>query len=128
MKQIKKLTKLNKRRQQLARRLTQGLIKTQEVVVPRTRPGASHLYQMYAIKVPSNRRVRLIQFLKANGVQASVHFDPPVHRQVFYKQFSRRLLPNTDKLSQTEVTLPLYPGMNFGDIDYIAKTIENFFA
>jgi len=122
--QFKKLNQLNTRRRQLARRLTNKLKDLPQIITPAEQPQAYRVYQMYAIRIQHINRTKFIKKLKQHGIQASVHFDPPVHRQTYYKNMANQSLPITDKLSQTEVTLPLYPDMTFKDIDYLADTIN----
>lgn len=124
--QLDKLILLNKKRQKLATHLTNKLANVKNISTPIIKSNADHIYQMYPIRVNNLNRTELIKCLKENGIQASVHFDPPVHRQDFYRKFSRKSLPNTDKLSQSEITLPLYPDMTLKDIDYIAGVIKKF--
>jgi perosamine synthetase len=123
--QFKKLNSLNQRRRRLAHRLTKQLSSIQGLITPYEEEKAYHVYQMYVLKLENIDRTQFIKKLKAKGIQASVHFDPPVHQQTFYKKFADRKLPITDELSRTEVTLPLYPGMRFKDIDYIASVIKS---
>ena len=122
--QMKKLTSFNQRRRKLAHLLTQKLKNIPQVITPYDPKNTYHVYQMYALKLKGVNRTQFIKKLKAKGIQASVHFDPPVHQQSYYKKFADKKLLVTEKLSQTEVTLPLYPDMTFKDIDYLAKTIK----
>ncbi len=122
--QVKKLRSFNQKRRQLSKRLTQKLKNISQIITPFEDSRVYHVYQMYPIKLVGLDRTQLIKKLKAHGIQASVHFDPPVHRQTFYQKYATRRLPQTDKLSQTEVTLPMYPDMTIKDIDYIASTIK----
>ena len=49
----------------------------------------SHSYQMYSVLVKTNKRSSLLHFLKKNGVDASVHFDPPLHKQTYLKNIQQ---------------------------------------
>ena len=63
--------------------------------------------------------------MRAEGIEASVHFDPPVHLQTFYrKNFGTVHLPRTEELAKTAVTLPLYPDILGEDIKRIADTLK----
>ncbi len=126
--QFRKIAKLNARRRQLAKLLSLGLKSVPHLLPIESAKGVTNVYQMYAARLVGFDRAKFISGLKQAGIQASVHFDPPVHRQKFYRRFKRRDLPATDELSQTEVTLPLYPGMNQQDIDYIVRTIKRILA
>ena len=46
----------------------------------------THSYQMYSILVKSNKRNSLLYFLKKKKIEASAHFDPPLHKQKYLKR------------------------------------------
>ena len=81
---------------------------------------------MYTVRVPAGKRDALVNFLRENGVGASVHFDPPVHMQGFYADnYPESLpLPNTELLSNSLITMPMHPSMTKENIDYIVEVIE----
>jgi dTDP-4-amino-4,6-dideoxygalactose transaminase len=61
---------------------------------------------MYAIKLPAERRDRVLIGLQQAGVGASAHFDPPVHWQTAYSA-PPVSLPVTERLSRSVITLPI---------------------
>ena len=81
---------------------------------------------MYSVLVKANKRNNLLFYLKNRGIEASVHFDPPLHRQKYLKKYSTRL-PNTEVLAKRLVTLPIYPSLKKKEINKIFKTIENWY-
>ena len=60
------------------------------------------------------------------NIEASVHFDPPLHQQKYLKKYSKKLV-NTEKLSKEIITLPIYPKLNQIEIKKILKTIKNWY-
>lgn len=122
--QFKKINQLNHRRRLLAKKLTAELKTTPEIIPLMPMAGAESVYQMFCVRLERIDRTKFIAGLQQAGIQASVHFDPPVHRQKFYRQFSRQTLSKTEKLSQSEVTLPLYPDMSSNEIELIIKSVR----
>ena len=59
---------------------------------------------------------------KRNGIEASVHFDPPVHLQSFYRNGDK--LPVTEDVCRKVVTLPMFPGMKQEELNYIVEKLE----
>lgn len=60
--------------------------------------------------------------LNEKGIQTSVHY-PAVHRfSIYEKDYIE--LPNTDFVSNNEITLPMYSSLSFGDVDYITNSLE----
>ena len=56
-----------------------------------------------------------------------VYFQP-IHLTEFYKQnFGAQVLPNTLHVSDTVLTLPLYPNMTTEEKNYIIDTTNEFF-
>ena len=66
------------------------------------------------------------QFLKKNNIEASAHFDPPLHQQKYLKKYSKKL-PNTEKLAKEIITLPIYPILRQNDLNRIFKVIKNWY-
>ncbi len=81
-----------------------------------------HVYQMYTVKVAEGiDRNLFVLRLREAGIGASVHFDPPVHQQVFYKkEFKQDDLSVTEKVAERIVTLPLFPTLTEEEIVYMA--------
>ena len=79
-------------------------------------PGFRHVYHMYVVRLrDSGIRDEVVARLRSLGVEASVHFDPPVHQHVFYRDRFRQPdggLPVTDAVAGSVVTLPLSTGMS----------------
>ncbi|OGZ97673.1 MAG: hypothetical protein A3D41_03205 [Candidatus Sungbacteria bacterium RIFCSPHIGHO2_02_FULL_41_12b] len=126
--QMKKLSGLNAKRKKHAEYLNSSLnsLETEGLIeLPREFPGAESVWQMYVIKVKPEVRDGLVLKLRENGIGASVHFDPPVHLQTFYKKnFPVKSLPATEKLSKSVITLPLFPDLTESELDYIVGHVK----
>lgn len=119
--QIKKIDNFNKKRQKNSDYLTYKLDKSL-IETPITADNCSHVYQMYTIKVKPIYRNDLVAMLNEAGINASVHFSPAVHEQNPFKNFRKDSLSNTKKLSSSIITLPMFPNISKGDLDYIINT------
>ena len=82
---------------------------------------------MYTITIKKFLRNKLLYFLKSKGIEASAHFDPPLHKQKYLKKFIRNDLENTNKLSDEILTLPIFPGMKKKETMYVINNIYKFF-
>jgi len=123
--QLKKLDEMNNHRRALAKYYNTKLQNIKEVSCTCEQNHCKHVYQMYTITVDKKIRDLLVKTLNEKGIGASVHFDPPVHKQTYYsnKDFDTSDLNVTEKLCKEIITLPMYSSMNFEDIEYISKTI-----
>jgi len=125
--QLKKLDKMNQQRQLLADHYAKGIRQNKlPVKVPAVQSGATHVYQMYTVQANPARRDAWVLEMRKNGVEASVHFDPPVHLQPFYQEHypSRCQLPNTEVLARSLMTLPMYPDLKPPEICRILNVMK----
>ena len=128
--QMKKINELNARRKKFAAYLTNKLSSVSGLRPLTALPECDHVYQMYVVQLShAALRDKLVRALRARGIGASVHFDPPVHQQVFYRKRNGAVsLPVTEHLASRVITLPLFPDMSFHDCDDIARAIKEEMA
>lgn len=125
--QMKKLGKLNAERRKIAERYIKNLCHMPAIHPQHVPEGFVHSWQMFTIVVPQSVRNALLNYLRSNGVAASVHFDPPVHEQPIYQDMRHGTqLEVTHKVARSLITLPIFPSMNEGDVDYICQLILDF--
>ncbi len=117
----------NAARQKLAARYDAALAGT-PLVLPRRRPGCTHVFHLYAIR--STQRDALQAHLKEQGVAALIHYPVPVHLQPAYAvrlRVSGGGLPETEKAAREVLSLPLYPELREADQDQVIAAILAFF-
>lgn len=124
--QLKKIDKLNNLRRKHAAYLNKHLKSVKSIEIPVEAKNCKHVYQMYTVKLKNPAlRDKFVLALRNKGIGASVHFDPPVHLQPFYKNnYKTNNLPITEKVSKSIVTLPMFPKITKKELDYIIKTIK----
>jgi len=90
-------------------------------------PGITHNGHMFYMLLESHRqRKKLIEYLDENGIMAIFHYVP-LHKAPFWKgKYDHISLPVTDRVSETLLRLPLYYGMEPGEVEYIAGRISLF--
>ena len=121
--QMKKLNRMNDARRVHAAKYNE-LLDANLFDLPVEMPGRKHVYQMYTIKLKGIDRTKFLADLRAQGIGATVHFDPPVHTQPFYAELcgSANLdLSVTNKIAATIATLPMYPTMTADDVAFVAN-------
>ncbi len=86
-------------------------------------------YHIMPILLPSNiNRNEIVQKLKNDGIQSSMHY-PPFWNFSSYKNFFKpENTPVTDTICQRQLTLPLFPNMKFEDIDTVVDSLESAIA
>lgn len=130
IKQIEKLDKLIRMRQDNANYMSSHLSKISKIKIPKSPEGYSHAYQMYTIRLPDKKtRDNLQQHLTRLKIFSKVYFSP-IHLTEFYmNKFNckKGQLPVTEKISEQVLTLPMYPGLTKEEMDYIINSISSFF-
>jgi len=124
--QLKRLDEMNARRIAWANYFNEKITNPQ-IIKPVAAAGASHVFQMYIIRM-ENGRDEMMKKLKAAGVGATIYCNPPVHQQPYYqkKYFTADdQLPNTIKAAKENIILPMYPAMTSIEIDYIINIINS---
>ncbi|MBT4192082.1 MAG: DegT/DnrJ/EryC1/StrS family aminotransferase [Candidatus Diapherotrites archaeon] len=128
--QMKKLDEINALRQKHSLYLNKQLeeVVGDKLIVPKSNNIENHVYQMYVIKLnEANDRDALLKHLKDNKIGASVHFEPVVHQQTYFKQKYPITLKVTEDIQRRIITLPMFPGLKQEELDYMVLKIEEFF-
>ena len=76
-----------------------------------TKDGVEHSFHIYPILMEN--RDKIIKSVKEK-VDLKVHYPLPVHRLLAYKNSYN--LPITDKIAFKEISLPIYPGVNYDSV------------
>ncbi len=126
--QMKKIDQMNNLRRERAIYLSQKLKGLPDIELPREMPHAKHVYQMYTIKIKQGNRDALVRRLKDQGIEASVHFDPPVHLHQYYQKkygYKKGDFPVSEKLSSSIITLPMHPAITKREINYLSSILKH---
>jgi dTDP-4-amino-4,6-dideoxygalactose transaminase len=68
-------------------------------------------------------RQNLIDYLRAAGIQTTIHY-PPVHLLSLYRQLHPNLhLPRTEAFAERELTLPLHPRISTAMLEMIVARL-----
>ncbi|MFI5196075.1 MAG: DegT/DnrJ/EryC1/StrS family aminotransferase [Chitinophagales bacterium] len=124
---LKYLASWTIQRQQIAAGYDEGLQGIDGLVLPCTHPDATHVYHLYVIR--SDKRDHLSKHLSANGIDTLIHYPVPPHLQKALGRLGYRKgdFPIAEKLANTCLSLPVWPGMEQNDIAYIIETIKKFY-
>jgi dTDP-4-amino-4,6-dideoxygalactose transaminase len=68
-------------------------------------------------------RTAVIEALKARGVQSSIHYPPFWVFSAYKGFFTPQDAPIAAEICGRELTLPLYPDMTDGDVDFVTSTL-----
>lgn len=127
--QFNKLEKLISQRRKNANYLNSRLRKNLKIEVSGEYKNHKSVYQLYTIRLGSKKiRNNLMKYLTKKGIMSKIFFDP-VHLTKFYSvnHDRKNILPITEKISDSILTLPLFPGLKKEEMNYICDCIDEFF-
>ena len=123
--QLTRLSQYVERRREIARQYDQAFAS-----VPDIRPVlAPHVsrssYHLYVIRVSAQKRLQLVERLRASGIEVNVHYIP-VYHQPFYRQrgFAGYHLPNSEQYYSEAVSLPMYPSLSNEQVDFVIAEVS----
>lgn len=98
------------------------------VVTPRELANVRAVYHLYVVRVPGGRREALAEFLKANGVQAGIHYPIalPYLNAYSYLNHTPTDFPESLKASGEILSLPMFPELSESQISFVADRIREF--
>jgi len=124
--QLQKLPAFVEKRRRNARFLTKKLSEVERLQLPVEPRGFRHGWYLYTVRLRDGgktERDRVVRELRNRGVGVAAYYRVPIHLMPYYRQFSRRRLPETEKASEQVFSLPVHPGVAPKEIHYVAGSV-----
>lgn len=100
--------------------------KIRGVTLPETSPQVHHVYHQYTIRVAEDLREAFRDKLATKGIPTDIYYPIPVHR---LKSFdSKELLPNSELIARTCLSLPMHPGLTNSQIGRVIDAVNQVAA
>ena len=91
--------------------------------VPKIPQDSVSVWAQYTLQ--SNKRDRIISFLKENNIPAMIYYPKPMHQQPAYKKFTlNKDLNESTKLSESVFSIPIHPYLTDLEIEYIIENLK----
>jgi dTDP-4-amino-4,6-dideoxygalactose transaminase len=125
---LKYLREWTIRRKQTAQCYSEALKGIGDLVLPETHFDATHVYHVYVIR--TSHRDELQKYLTDDGIGVLIHYPIPPHLQKAYEHlgFKRGDFPIAEEISNSALSLPVYPGLKPSEVDYICDSIRRYFS
>jgi len=119
--QLSRLPGFNARRNEIAARYGAAL---HGVVTPVTRPGATHVFHQYTIRVL--KRDAFVSRLTERGIGTGVYYPIPVHRQKPFIElgYGDQSFPVSEQLSEEVLSIPVHPGLSDADVETVIEAVN----
>ena len=123
--QMRKLDKFLKRRRELAERYNNAFIECDNIVTPYQLPDTQSGWHLYIVQVKNHDRKQVFETLRDKGIGVNVHYIP-VYMHPYYQEHGYKDVhcANAEEIYSHIISLPLYPGLNDDQQDYVIDTLK----
>lgn len=128
--QLRKLDALNRRRIEIAMKITEGLHDVPGLTLPAVRPENRHVFHLYPLEIHAERfgmdKDDFILVMREKGVKIGTHYIPLHWSTAFQKRgFRKGQFPVADALAERLVTLPIHPRLTDEGVQYLVASIRS---
>ena len=114
------------RRGAIAEKYRTGLAACSGVRTLRTEPGNVHNHHKFVMHVED--RASLVRKLDARGIQTSVHYTLPLHRQPCFSGIVDAVsLPAVEAAAETILSLPMYAELTDEEADFVVRAVADHY-
>ena len=123
--QLDRLAEFNRRRTELVKQYKEGLQGIDGIELPGDPSYPhDHAYHLFVVKILAMARERFMQRLSDYNVGYGLHF-PACHLLKYVKErFGVVKLPETERVESRILSLPLFPDMTDGDVEYVCTAVR----
>lgn len=130
--QLKHVQGWNAARVEVASKYTDRLSDVAPVTTPTEAPDSTHVYHLYVVQVPPDEREAFRDFLDERGIDTGRHYETPAHQHPAVQDHPAvagelPTLPETERLYERNVSLPMHPRLSESEIDRVCEAIEAYF-
>lgn len=124
---LRYLESWNCERQAIAKKFCKE-IKNEKIVVPMYNDDSPSENVWHIFPVLVENRDCFIEYLDKNGIGYNIHYPKPIveHGAYLDMHISAKGFPITERICYEEVSLPLYPGMDEKEIEYIIDIVNAY--
>jgi dTDP-4-amino-4,6-dideoxygalactose transaminase len=124
--QLRSLKRFNSLREERVQWYRQLLGQDPRWIIPFEEYAGTSAFHLFVVVLAEGiPRREVMCFLKAHGIQTSIHY-PPIHRFTCYRKrsHSHRDLARTDELGRRILSLPLFPEMTPEQVEFVCSSLR----
>lgn len=121
------LDEWNQQRRDAARFYTHALARIDHLGLPPVPEGSDPVWHLYVVRTPQPEL--LAAFLAERGIHTARHYPEPPHLAPAYRclGFTSGDFPVAEALAREALSLPLYPGISEGQLEWVCEAIHDYF-
>jgi len=94
------------------------------IIVPKAKIELNHVWHLFTIR--TKNRNKMSNFLIENGIQTSIHYPIPPHKQKAYIEWKNTSYPISEKIHKEILSLPMGSFLKNNDINKIIETVNKY--
>jgi dTDP-4-amino-4,6-dideoxygalactose transaminase len=123
--QVKKAEKYWKKREEVAQKYRQAFTKNPHITMPVEAKNSKHGRHIFPIWVAPEKRDSILEYLIKKQIGAVINY-PAIHLFTYYRKtfgFKEGMFPHTERIANSEISLPLYSKLTKKETDYVIKIV-----
>jgi dTDP-4-amino-4,6-dideoxygalactose transaminase len=127
--QLRKLEKWNEKRRYIVNIYNDKFTGIGDIITP-PKDDKDFVSSHYMYVIRTDYRDKLYKFLLDNDIETGIHYPIPIHLQPIYRKmydYKDGDFPNSELLSETALSLPLFYQLQQEEITYIIETVAEFY-
>lgn len=129
LEQLKKIDFFTQKRRENAQILTSALQGINGLILPKEKPGYTHAFHQYTVRITKDFAITRDEFLKylaKNGIMCKIYYPKPLHLFPHFAKMGYKNgdFPAAEKVASQVVSIPIHPLVTQKDILHIIKTIK----
>lgn len=128
--QLKRIDILREQRDAVWRAYEDRLAGRRGIRILETLPGLRHARHLFTILVAPEKRDAMLWGLQAKGVGVAVNYRA-IHLLDYYRRtfgYREGQYPHAESIGASTVSLPMYPSLTEGEIEYAARSVIDILA
>lgn len=124
---LKYLAEWTEKRRLNAKYYGEHLADLSQVKIPRDQACEFSVYHTYVIQAENRNNLRA--FLAQKGIGTGIHYPRPIHLQTVAEELGYRSgsFPVTEGQADHILSLPVYPELDEGQLNYVVDSIHKFY-
>jgi dTDP-4-amino-4,6-dideoxygalactose transaminase len=126
--QLKKIDSFNKKRQENAEYLSEGLKNIKGIKTPKMPKDKVHVFNQHTIRIMDScsfTREELTAELNKENIGWGIYYPIPIHKQKLYLNLGyKEYLPIAEETSRQVLSLPVHPRLSINDLDRIINVFK----
>ncbi|MBR0472820.1 MAG: DegT/DnrJ/EryC1/StrS family aminotransferase [Methanosphaera sp.] len=122
--QLKHINEFNKKRNENAKYLSEGLSDVNGITTPKIDDDVTHVFHQYTIRVSKDRDA-FKQYLTDNEIGTGVHYPIVLYKQPYYQNIGLTGdCPEAELAASQVISLPVHPSLTTSELDTIIETVK----